>query len=93
MVVVNKADELKIKEVLSDCKQTLTKLVFFLFFIFVSDWSDLNISIFSEGFFDAPLNVRMEGLEYMNDDPHSVDVLYAKVDLDDESDRLISFHL
>lgn len=31
---------------------------------------------------------RMVGLEYMNDDPHTVDVLYGKVTMDDASDRL-----
>jgi activating signal cointegrator complex subunit 1 len=30
----------------------------------------------------------MSGLEYMNDDPHAVDVLYAKVQLEDGSNRL-----
>ncbi|XP_049291536.1 activating signal cointegrator 1 complex subunit 1 [Anopheles funestus] len=29
---------------------------------------------------NGPLLIRMKGLEYMNDDPHSVDVLYAKIE-------------
>ncbi|XP_064640403.1 activating signal cointegrator 1 complex subunit 1-like isoform X2 [Lineus longissimus] len=37
---------------------------------------------------DEPLKVYIQGLEYMNDDPNAVDVLYAKVELEDESDRL-----
>jgi hypothetical protein len=32
-----------------------------------------------------PLHVQLHGLEYMNDDPSEVDVLYAKVK--DTSDR------
>jgi hypothetical protein len=34
--------------------------------------------------------MEIRDLEYMNDDPHSVDVLYAKVSLKDKSDRLVS---
>lgn len=29
---------------------------------------------------NGPLEVRVRGLEYMNDDPHAVDVLYAKIE-------------
>ncbi|XP_074657827.1 activating signal cointegrator 1 complex subunit 1-like [Tubulanus polymorphus] len=35
-----------------------------------------------------PLMVFVNGLEYMNDDPNEVDVLYAKVEIADGSDRL-----
>ncbi|XP_052783371.1 activating signal cointegrator 1 complex subunit 1-like isoform X2 [Mya arenaria] len=35
-----------------------------------------------------PLNLKLSGLEYMNDDPSEVDVMYAKID--DPSDRLQS---
>lgn len=28
---------------------------------------------------NGPLEIRIQGLEYMNDDPHGVDVLYAKI--------------
>lgn len=35
-----------------------------------------------------PLQVEVKGIEYMNDDPAMVDVLYAKVSLKDRSDRL-----
>ena len=35
----------------------------------------------------GPLEGRVHGLEYMNDDPGAVDVLYAKVHLCDGSDR------
>ncbi|EDS29240.1 conserved hypothetical protein [Culex quinquefasciatus] len=30
----------------------------------------------------GPIEIRLAGLEYMNDDPHAVDVLYAKVESD-----------
>lgn len=36
----------------------------------------------------SPLEVIVEGIEYMNDDPGAVDVLYAKVRCSDGSDRL-----
>jgi len=36
---------------------------------------------------NEPMTVCVRGLEYMNDDPSSVDVLYAKVSLTDGSDR------
>ena len=36
---------------------------------------------------DSALSASVKGLEYMNDDPNAVDVLYAKVRLDDGSDR------
>uniref|UniRef100_A0A182X3I0 Uncharacterized protein n=1 Tax=Anopheles quadriannulatus TaxID=34691 RepID=A0A182X3I0_ANOQN len=29
---------------------------------------------------NGPLEIRVRGLEYMNDDPHAVDVLYAKIE-------------
>ncbi|XP_076324235.1 activating signal cointegrator 1 complex subunit 1 [Tachypleus tridentatus] len=35
-----------------------------------------------------PLDVKVEGIEYMNDDPAEVDVLYAKIQTTDHSDRL-----
>ena len=34
-----------------------------------------------------PLPLEVMGIEYMNDDPAAVDVLYAKVNLQDGSDR------
>lgn len=34
---------------------------------------------------EDPVTIRLEGVEYMNDDPSKVDVLYAKVH--DESGR------
>lgn len=35
-----------------------------------------------------PLPLKVTGIEYMNDDPAMVDVLYAKVDVKDNSDKL-----
>ncbi|XP_029383116.1 activating signal cointegrator 1 complex subunit 1 isoform X2 [Echeneis naucrates] len=35
-----------------------------------------------------PLPLEVTGIEYMNDDPGMVDVLYAKVDVKDRSDKL-----
>ncbi|XP_018418417.1 PREDICTED: activating signal cointegrator 1 complex subunit 1 [Nanorana parkeri] len=35
-----------------------------------------------------PMQVKMSGIEYMNDDPAMVDVLYAKVGMKDGSERL-----
>ncbi|XP_048745005.1 activating signal cointegrator 1 complex subunit 1-like isoform X2 [Ostrea edulis] len=35
-----------------------------------------------------PLCVRLQGLEYMNDDPSSVDVLYAKIQPGEQAERL-----
>ncbi|KAM9716229.1 activating signal cointegrator 1 complex subunit 1 [Menidia menidia] len=35
-----------------------------------------------------PLQLEVKGIEYMNDDPAMVDVLYAKVNVKDGSDRL-----
>ncbi|KAM4702553.1 activating signal cointegrator 1 complex subunit 1 [Rhinophrynus dorsalis] len=35
-----------------------------------------------------PLQLKVEGIEYMNDDPAMVDVLYAKVEMQDGSERL-----
>ena len=32
---------------------------------------------------------RVKGLEYMNDDPNAVDVLYAKIELEDASNRCV----
>lgn len=37
---------------------------------------------------NKPLNVRVVGIEYFNDDPTEVDVLYGKVSLADKSDTL-----
>lgn len=34
-----------------------------------------------------PLQLEVTGIEYMNDDPASVDVLYAKVRVKDKSDK------
>lgn len=34
-----------------------------------------------------PLTVRVQGLEYMNDDPSSVDVLYAKIQAGEQAER------
>lgn len=34
-----------------------------------------------------PLTVEVAGVEYMNDDPAMMDVLYAKVHMKDGSDR------
>lgn len=34
-----------------------------------------------------PLPVEVRGIEYMNDDPSMVDVLYAKVRVQDGSDK------
>lgn len=36
-----------------------------------------------------PLEVEMAGIEYMNDDPAMVDVLYAKVHMKDGSNRWV----
>jgi len=36
---------------------------------------------------NEPMTVCVRGLEYMNDDPSAVDVLYAKVSLTDDSNR------
>lgn len=35
-----------------------------------------------------PLDLEVKGIEYMNDDPAMVDVLYAKVNMKDTSDKL-----
>ena len=34
-----------------------------------------------------PLPLEVTGIEYMNDDPAMVDVLYAKVNVKDNSDK------
>lgn len=39
---------------------------------------------------EAPLAASLRGLEYMNDDPAEVDVLYGKIQLLDNTDRLQS---
>ncbi|XP_076809627.1 activating signal cointegrator 1 complex subunit 1-like [Clavelina lepadiformis] len=44
--------------------------------------------ILSEMCNGVPLEISVEGLEYMNDDPGAVDVLYAKVQCLDDSERL-----
>lgn len=36
-----------------------------------------------------PLPLEVTGIEYMNDDPAMVDVLYAKVNVKDASDKLV----
>jgi len=38
-----------------------------------------------------PFRIMMTGIEYMNDEPQEIDVLYAKVKADDHSDRLQNF--
>ena len=38
------------------------------------------------------LRIRMRGLEYMNDDPSEVDVLYAQIHMADGSDKLQVFN-
>lgn len=35
------------------------------------------------------MQIILAGIEYMNDDPGEVDVLYAKVHLADQSDRYV----
>lgn len=52
-------------------------MVFFVWF-FIRD--------ITEG---KPLPLEVTGIEYMNDDPAMVDVLYAKVNVRDGSDRLV----
>ncbi|XP_044742694.1 activating signal cointegrator 1 complex subunit 1 [Chrysoperla carnea] len=37
----------------------------------------------------GPLSIRMKGLEYMNDDPTEVDVLYAKAEIEDDKNSLL----
>ena len=37
-----------------------------------------------------PLNMCVCGLEYMNDDPNNVDVLYAKLDEGPNLDRYVN---
>lgn len=34
-----------------------------------------------------PLPLKLKGIEYMNDDPSMVDVLYAKVSVQDGSEK------
>lgn len=36
-----------------------------------------------------PLTVRVQGLEYMNDDPSSVDVLYAKIQAGEQAEKSV----
>ena len=43
--------------------------------------------VFSKYLNDSPVTVELKGVEYMNDDPAEVDVLYAKVITQDGSDR------
>ena len=38
-------------------------------------------------FDDNVVKIHLRGIEYMNDDPGEVDVLYAKVQLPDQSQR------
>lgn len=45
------------------------------------------MNVFSDVLADGELRAKMEGLEYMNDDPYNIHVLYAKVTLTDQSDR------
>uniref|UniRef100_A0A182Q7Y7 K Homology domain-containing protein n=1 Tax=Anopheles farauti TaxID=69004 RepID=A0A182Q7Y7_9DIPT len=43
---------------------------------------------------NGPIEVRIRGLEYMNDDPHAVDVLYAKIEspaLQTVADRIYEY--
>lgn len=44
-------------------------------------------TVFSCVLEERPLVADIRGLEYMNDDPNAVDVLYAKVSLQDGSSR------
>ena len=37
-----------------------------------------------------PLPLEVKGIEYMNDDPAMVDVLYAKVNMKDGSDKWVN---
>lgn len=39
------------------------------------------------------MQVKVSGIEYMNDDPAMVDVLYAKVEMKDGSERLVLLSL
>lgn len=48
-------------------------------FCFLSFFRDIT-----EG---RPLPLQVTGIEYMNDDPAMVDVLYAKVNVKNRSDR------
>ena len=45
--------------------------------------------IFRDHVGQKPLVVRLRGLDYMNDDPSKVDILYAKVEEVDGSGRLV----
>lgn len=47
-------------------------------------WSFLHFSQIAGG---KPLSVEVAGVEYMNDDPAVMDVLYAKVHMKDGSGR------
>ena len=47
----------------------------------------MYLSVLSPILRQTPLLADIRGLEYMNDDPSSVDVLYAKLELQDGSDR------
>lgn len=44
-------------------------------------------NVFSNCLQDIAVVVELKGVEYMNDDPAEVDVLYAKVLIKDGSDR------
>lgn len=57
-------------------KQMCTKLVCVCCCLFIRD--------ITEG---KPLSLEVTGIEYMNDDPSMVDVLYAKVNVKDGSDK------
>lgn len=37
----------------------------------------------------GPLKIRVKGLEYMNDDPTEVDVLYGKVEIEGDKNQLL----
>lgn len=68
-------DEQKIKSQRAKTAQTRTELCSFL----LSPIRDIT-----EG---KPLQLEVTGIEYMNDDPAMVDVLYAKVGVQDGSDK------
>lgn len=50
----------------------------------------LHIRDITEG---KPLQLEVSGIEYMNDDPAMVDVLYAKVNVKDRSEKSVRQNL
>jgi len=53
--------------------------------------SDIASTLVEKYITSNPFTIKLSGIEYMNDDPAEVDVLYAKVSLDDGSNRLQAF--